>query len=927
MKASKTAAPALAARPDPELLQRIAHRAFVFATKMIYEANHRPDQHEGDPKVGGHPAACSSCVHILSAIHLAMRQPQDWLAVKPHGSPVDHSLNHLMGLFHTPSGREWLTTDAAKEAMTKLRAFSKNGEPVFQSYHAENDPDGNAFFPSGSVGIPPVVSMYTALAYRYAEDHGLDVPKNAYFWSLMGDSEFREGSLMEAMPDASERELGNVIWIVDYNRQNLDGTRIPNNRGLRGTDAHRMERVGAANGWEVIQVRHGKKRQALFAKDGGAELQRILEDGFSDFEFQMMLLKRDGKVVRSRLLELAPALKNLLATVDDAHLYEVFSDLGGHDLSVLLDAFERAKHDRLRPTLVIVHTIKGWGLQSYAAPGNHSALPDGEEVDALLDGEGLSKNDPFALFPEDSDEGRYLAKRRAEMRKGIEETWALKDRNEAQFNGRLADAGGFPAILGVDLKLTPLVHTQYVWGQLAGKLIRIGNRHEAQRKAGLPSKELTEDERRWGPAADLVLTMAPDVGTSTNINPAMDEKIYGPVQPDFESQLGLRDRRRPTLVPHEEAWTRHIRFEIAEANCMSAVGAFGKMRDHVGLPFLPVMTIYDFFIKRAYDQLYYNLYWKSGFICVGTPSGVTLSPEGAQHSWKSDIQMPNLITWEPFFAHEVDWILAESVRRHFTGDDAGRSGVLIRCVTKAFRQDEFPKRLKLAKRFEGTSDVEMFEATRKDALEGGYYLVDWRGYPDYQPGDNVVNLFAMGAMVAEALKASDRLRADGIYANVLVVTSNDLLAGNLGHETDYRHLREGLGITGDLFLARPTGNGNGHATQIDDRAELVTVAGRRVPLVTVVDGEPGLLDNLGSIVGVKSEDLAVRKPSKCGRPEEVYAYLHIDADAIYEAAGSVLAGTAVENVRVSPALLEGRANDAASAGNAEARGELWPPRR
>ena len=112
------------------------------------------------------------------------------------------------------------------------------------------------------------------------------------------------------------------------------------------------------------------------------------------------------------------------------------------------------------------------------------------------------------------------------------------------------------------------------------------------------------------------------------------------------------------------------------------------MRDQIGIPFLPLMTIYDFFIKRAYDQLYYNLYWKSGFVVVGTPSGVTLSPEGAQHSWKSDIQMPNLITWEPFFAHEVDWILSESVRRHFAGTDQGRSGVLIRCVTKAIRQNE-----------------------------------------------------------------------------------------------------------------------------------------------------------------------------------------------------------------------------------------------
>ena len=101
-----------------------------------------------------------------------------------------------------------------------------------------------------------------------------------------------------------------------------------------------------------------------------------------------------------------------------------------------------------------------------------------------------------------------------------------------------------------------------------------------------------------------------------------------------------------------------MRFEIAEANCMSAAGSFGKLGDDLGLPFLPLMTVYDFFIKRALDQLYYDLYWGSEFVLVGTPSGVTLSSEGAQHSWKSDIQIPNLITWEPAFAIEMELLEA-----------------------------------------------------------------------------------------------------------------------------------------------------------------------------------------------------------------------------------------------------------------------------
>lgn len=900
------------------LIERVARRAFVHATKMIWDANHRDDAQDGDPKVGGHPAACSSCVHIMSALHLGVRQPQDLIAVKPHASPVDHSLNHLLGFFHEPKGRRWLDPDEAKAVMPRLRKFSEHGEPVFQSYHAESDPDGNIYFPSGSVGIPPVVSMYTALAYRYAADHDFEVPKEAHFWSLMGDSEFREGSLMEALPDAAERELGNVTWIVDYNRQNLDGTRIPNMRGLRGTDAFRMERVCAANGWDVIQCMHGRKRNAAFARDGGVVLRNLLEEGFSDFEFQMLLLKREGAVVRERLAALDKRVGRFLDGFSDAELYEIFADLGGHDVAVLLDALRRSKLDPINPTLIVAHTIKGWGLECYAAPGNHSALPEKEEVERLIASEGLSADDPYALFSSDSDEGRFLAERGAALKSGQEAIWALKDKNEAYF--AQAGAEGFPETLGLNLKLLPQVHTQYVWGQLAAKLIRIGNHHDPVR-TGRPTnlKPLEGDERRWGPVADLVMTMAPDVGTSTNINPAMDDRIYGPEQEDHEERLGLRDRRRPQLAPHEEAWTRHIRFEIAEANCMSAVGAFGKLREHVGIPFFPVMTIYDFFIKRAFDQLYYNLYWGSSFVVVGTPSGVTLAPEGAQHSWKSDIAMPNIIIWEPFYAVEMDWILSDSLRRHYTGDNRNRSGVVIRAVTRAFRQAEMLQRLQGAKRFEGRSEAEILEVTRKDALAGGYYLVDWRGYPGYEPGENVVHIFSMGAMGTEALAASDKLRAEGIYANVIVVTSGDLLSGNLAHEDSYRHLRQGLGIDGDLHLTRAT-----NGVELRDRGDLVTVAGRRVPLVAVVDGEAGILDNLGSVVGVRAETLAVRKASKSGRPVDVYAYQHIDGEAVYEACGRVLAETALENVRISRSLLESQASRPVSAPAPEA---LWPPRQ
>jgi pyruvate dehydrogenase E1 component len=414
--------------------------------------------------------------------------------------------------------------------------------------------------------------------------------------------------------------------------------------------------------------------------------------------------------------------------------------------------------------------------------------------------------------------------------------------------------------------------------------------------------------------------MAPDVGTSTNLNPAMDGKIFGAeVTEDIEAELEVKDKASPDLVPGQQDNDRFIRFEIAEANTMSCVGSFGKMRDLLGIPILPLMTVYDFFIKRAHDQYFYNLYWNSSFILVGTPSGVTLSPEGAQHGWKSDYQIPNQITWEPFFCQELDWIFSDAARRHVLGDNAGRTGVLIRGVTRGIEQKDFLRNLKKQRRFkldqstplhaenfpmedavnessvDCIEEAQIWEAVRQDVLAGAYYLVDYRGYAGYEPGDNVVHIFAMGSLVTEALKASEELLAKGIYANVIVVTSSDLLLGNLAHENGYQHLKNGLQINADLHL-QPKGS-------LAD-FEAATLAGRRVPIVSVHDGEPGLLDNIGSVIGVRHESLAVRKHSKCGRPVDVYAYHHIDSASVLEACGQVLSETALEDVQVSPATLQ-----------------------
>lgn len=916
------AQPATASRV---VLDSIARRAFVHMNAMIWQANNRKDKEPGDPKVGGHPASCASSLHILGALHLVAREPHDFVACKPHAAPMDHSFGHLLGIFRHPDGSSFTEQDS-EGVMSRLRHFPEEpGQPVFQSYHAASDPDSFHFLPSGSVGIPPVASAYLALAHRYGRDHGHELVQKAQYWSLIGDSEFREGSLLECMPDVAERKLGNVTWIIDYNRQNLDGTRIPNHKGDEARDCDRIEAMALANGWEVVQIQHGEFRESIFAAPGGSAVKHWLEESLTDYDFQLLLYRRDAEAIRVSARRDHAGAAKVIDNLEDAEVLRLLDDVGGHDIEHVARALTESRTNADVPTMLIVHTVKGWGMECFADPSNHSALASKKELAKMLEDEGLSEERPFEGFPEGSPEAKFLAARGAEYLDGMQTVRELAEANRAELNATYEAQGGLPDSLNIDLSLFPTVHTQWMWGQLASKLIRIGTRDQGGPQMAGADRELTDDEQRWKLAADLVVTMSPDVGTSTNLAPGMDQRIYGPPSCEgdactIEDLQPAFDAHHPEVFMSRDAWTRHIRFEIAEANAMSAVGSFGKMDLFGGVPFFPVMTVYDFFIKRALDQLYYNLYWGGEFVILGTPSGVTLSSEGAQHSWKSDIQIPNMVTWEPFFAAELDWILCDALQRHMSGDNVGRKGVLIRAVTRGVRQALLLDNLRRQASYKAAIDagvqlkpkgdegpgtdestVAALDDTtikarlREHVLAGGYYLVDWRGYDGYEPGDNVVHVFALGSVATEALTASEKLAELGIFANVIVVTSQDLLLGIQGEEDGYQHLCEGLGIDGNLH-AVPT-----HAP---GKSELVSLAARRVPIVAVCDGEAGLVDNIGSIVGVKQRTLAVRRFSKCGRPSQIYEYQSIDANSIIEAVGQALSETALEDLSISPALLE-----------------------
>ena len=329
-----------------------------------------------------------------------------------------------------------------------------------------------------------------------------------------------------------------------------------------------------------------------------------------------------------------------LNNVSDEDLANGLNDFGGHDFLEILKCLNQSKTSD-RPTIIIAHTVKGWGLKSKAECSNHNTLPSKEEVSHLKNIEDVQ--DTFETFKPGTEAHKFLQKRHTKLLDDFKQVSKIKQNNKINITD-------IPDSLDINLKFAIFPHTQWMLGQLIAKLTRIANTEVKQK-----------NEKMFKPIAKLLAIMSPDVGTSTNLNPTMDGKIYGTKVHDLESDLNVRDPKSPHLAPDKDNTNRFFRFDITEANTMSCVGSFGKIKELLGAPIIPIMSIYDFFIKRAHDQYFYNLYWDSNFILIGSPSGISLSPEGAQHGWKSDFQIPNQIYMGTLFlpGNGLDF------RRHF----------------------------------------------------------------------------------------------------------------------------------------------------------------------------------------------------------------------------------------------------------------------
>lgn len=635
--------------PSLAVLESIQRRVLWLAVRMVDHANRErpldaPPGREAEYalKVGGHQASSASMVSIMTALWFAHIGGQDKVAVKPHASPVFHAIKYLTG-------------ELDRSYLTRLRDLGG-----LQAYPSRTKDPDVADFSTGSVGLGAVAPLFAAAARRYVDAHFGPRPPARHI-ALVGDAELDEGNVWEAVADPALAGLGNVLWIVDVNRQSLD-------RVIPGMKIRKLQQFFQESGWHVVEAKYGRRLARAFDWPGGVALRRHIDD-MSNEEYQSLFALR-GAELRERFLAGAPDdVSRALIAVDDDDLAPLVQNLGGHDLGTLLEAYRRCDAVTDRPSIVFAYTVKGWGLPLAGDPLNHAALLSAPQVDALRVATGLPAGDEWARFDPASPEGRLCAAVGADV-------------NNVPVPPRARPA--VPTAVGA-LVARP-VSTQETFGRL---LTALGSVDDVARR---------------------LVTTSPDVSVSTNLGGWINRMgvFAATEQPDHlgEGRL-LRWQQGPG--------GRHIELGISEMNLFLLLGALGLSHEHHGEALLPVGTVYDPFVCRGLDALVYALYNGARFVLVGTPSGVTLAAEGGAHqstvTASLGLELPGLSAAEPAYATALDWLLCDGLGR--LGDPDGGS-LYLRLSTRPV--DQAP--------FEALRAARGDEALRADVLAGAYRLVD-----------------------------------------------------------------------------------------------------------------------------------------------------------------------------------------------------------
>jgi len=624
------------------MLRALARKVLWLSSWTIHNANHLRPKRDG-LKVGGHQASSASLVTLMTALYFHVLRPQDRVAVKPHASPVFHAIQYLLG----------------HQSRAKLENFRGLGGA--QSYPSRTKDVDDVDFSTGSVGLGVAETLFASMVQDYVHFKGLagDQPTGRMV-ALVGDAEFDEGNIFEAMLEGWKHDVRNLWWIIDYNRQSLDS--VVSDRLFQ-----RIIGVFDSLGWRVITLKYGKLLQEAFAGPDGQRLRAWIDDCPNTL-YSALTYKAGWRARLEADLGGFAGIRAILDSHDDARLHALMTNLAGHDMEAVLEGFREAEASDL-PTCFIAYTIKGFGLPFAGHKDNHAGLMSPEQVDALRAQHALPRGAEWERLagmeiPEAEVE-RFLA--------AVPFAQAFPRRRHAQ---------SVPVPDALPAPQAATMSTQEGFGRVLYELAG-GDSHLASR----------------------IVTTSPDVSISTNLG-------------GWVNRRGIFDRRDMKDIFKEEKivsaqlWQmghsgQHVELGIAEHNLFLMLGALGLSADLFGARLLPIGTVYDPFIARGLDALNYACYQDARFMIVATPSGLTLAPEGGAH--QSVVQpligmgQPGLTYFEPAHVDELVEIMRWSFR-HMQAEEGG--SVYLRLSTRPIAQ---PRR-------------SLDEATRAAVVDGGYWL-------------------------------------------------------------------------------------------------------------------------------------------------------------------------------------------------------------
>ena len=766
----------LSGRDDIAMLEALERRILWLACWTIHNANHIRASDDG-LKVGGHQSSCASATTLLCALYLNVLRPGDRVAVKPHASPVFHAIQYLLG----------------KQDRANLEAFRALGGA--QSYPSRTKDLDDVDFSTGSVGLGVGVTLFASLIQDYVRLHGLagESGEPGRMVALMGDAELDEGNVFEALLEGWKHDVRNLWWVIDYNRHSLDGVV---NDHLFG----RIRDFFGSVGWNVVNLKYGRRLQAAFGGPAGGALKQWIDD--CPNQLYSALVFKGGAAWREHLkrdLAGTKGLKPLLDSHDEGSLHRLMTNLGGHDMESVLEAFHSVDDDR--PHCFIAYTIKGHGLPLAGHKDNHAGLMNVEQMEAfraLHDVPQGAEWEPFAGMQIPEDETRAFLGR-------------------VPFANRPEPAQ--PARVKVPAIAPPKIEslsTQDAFGRILNEL----------------GKTRDDFTRR-------IVTTSPDVAISTNLAGWINRRgvFHREDRPDAFREESIASPLKWDQGPAGQ----HIELGIAENNLFLLLAAAGLSAPLFGARVIPVGTLYDPFVARGLDSLNYACYMDARFIVAGTPSGIALAPEGGAHQSIGTpligIAQDGLAAFEPAFADELAVIMEwafDYVQRDGSGQseiewlrDVEGGAVYLRLSTRPVEQ---PKR-------------EIDAALRHGIVAGGYWL------REPAPGAEIAIAYS-GAVAPEALGAWDQLVADSPGAGLLAVTSADRLGAGWHAAERSRQHGEGLGARSHVErLLEPLAANAGIVTVTDGHPEALSwiggVLGHRIkPLGVEHFGQSGSLPDL-----------------------------------------------------------------------------------